>query len=89
MKAWELLEKPGAWTQGADARNSLGLRVSKDSPDAVCWSLPAAIDLCSAPRIKVLEAIAKEGKCIGTTMWNDAPERTQAEVVALLKELNV
>lgn len=42
MKA--LLEKPGAWAPGAEARRGDGSKCSYDDPLAVSWSSPGAAD---------------------------------------------
>lgn len=95
--AADLLEKPGAWTQGAASRDVFG-NPDGDSeiwPDAVCWCAWGAIlkvtgntsIVGSDQRPKTAAALLE--RHIGTndvTTWNDAPERTQAEVVSALRQ---
>ena len=85
-EAADLVEK--GWTQGALARDQYGVEVPCDSPTAVCWCLSGALDLASwevrvnhwmklTSYFKLYEAIS---------VWNDRPDRTQEEVVKLLKD---
>lgn len=84
--AADLIEPEGAWTQGR-------LNIFRNG-QPVCWCAMGAIihasggcgrdavslieaDLPRSPSTEPLRPIAK---------WNDAPERTQAEVVAKLRE---
>jgi hypothetical protein len=86
-KAADLIEPEGAWTQGA---------YSSDDLDCTCRCLVGAIasaldtDEFGAEKWIVRNRIAtrffgreREGWLIS---WNDSPERTQAEVVAKLRE---
>lgn len=95
--AADLLEKPGAWTQGAASRDVFG-NPDGDAeiwPDAVCWCVWGAIlnvtgetSIVGANQRTKSAAEALE-RHIGTndvTTWNDASGRTQAEVVAALRE---
>ncbi|KQM37975.1 hypothetical protein [Sphingomonas sp. Leaf10] len=90
-EAADLLEKPGAWTQNAFARDWLGRMTgplsTKDT--AVCWCVMGAT--CVAGQD------ADEGQAADDFLrgflgipdlasWNDTPGRTQAEVVAKLRE---
>lgn len=90
MKAWELLSKPGAWTQGYFARNSNEeMRNSRDE-DACCWCAMGGISRCySGP--EWASAVNRLSDAVGGHIpkWNDTPGRTQEEVVALLKELDI
>jgi hypothetical protein len=83
-RAAELLSAPGAWIKG-----------SWQSGHCVCAEgailavVPARNRTFAYLAIKFLEELlpipAIEGKRI-VPFWNDAPERTQAEVVAKLRE---
>lgn len=90
MKAYELLAGPKAWNQGRMARNAKGYPVDPESPKACSWCAVGAILRCyglaamSLPKIDILRA-----KTGNTLWWNDRPERTHAEVVAVLKELDI
>ena len=99
MKVQELLATPDKWTQGAAARDPKGEPVHPFSPDAICWCFGAALRKCYpfAPernrlRSPILQKLGfdplerSEGV---VPAWNDAPERTHAEVLALCKELDL
>lgn len=90
MKAWELLSKPGAWTQGFFARDSSGSLRHSCEPDACCWCAIGAISLCykdCSPREDAIQKLF--GRVGNVAEWNDYPLRTQDEVVAVLKELDI
>lgn len=100
--AANLLEKPGAWTQGAFSRNADGSadrdedETSASSP--VCWCALGA--LAEVSGVDTLEPYAfaltapktpaylELRDLIGgdVAYWNDEPGRTQAEVVGKLRE---
>lgn len=92
MKAYEVLESPEKWTTGTCFRNAEGEAVPY-SQDAACCCVYGALALAyggtstSKFRRAVLEIEVVVGSAVGT--WNDAPGRTHAEVVALLKKLNL
>jgi hypothetical protein len=69
------------WTQKAFARSKTGREVSEYGKSAVCWCAYAAIEVVrgQADAANVLRKAANTEFIIG---WNDAPERTQAEVLA-------
>lgn len=87
----DILERAAArvergWTQDAFARDTNGLECSVFSEHAIAWCLAGAVDAETSMRAAVfLEAI---GAAIGmdAVTWNDAPGRTQAEVVTALRE---
>lgn len=87
-KAADLLEPEGAFTKGAYARDIFNADVDEDAPDAVCWCAIGALWLTSPTGKTTQEArrYLLEVTGQGITAWNDAPERTQAEVVAALRE---
>lgn len=93
MKAYELLEKPEAWTQGAAARDKEGRPISPDSLFAVCRCVESVIwKLYPENYEEILERLAKflgllSWVCI--PRWNDAPERTHAEIIAALKAVDI
>lgn len=86
--AADLIEPVGAWTTGQYARNSEGRHVSPRSPRATCWCAYGAIAKIEgrvAPSFERAEPLVAE---LGSVIhWNDAPGRTQAEVVAKLREV--
>lgn len=88
LAAAELLEKPGAWTQGENARDEFAVAVDPLAREATCWCIEGAMlrvmgskRPTGASWSAVIMAL-KEVPCD----WNDTPGRTQAEVVAKLRE---
>ena len=75
------------WTQRAGARNAAGRKVSDQNVHAVRWCLVGAIWREGGNIFTTREAIstceAHLGR--GAVAWNDAPERTQSQVVAALR----
>jgi hypothetical protein len=90
MKAYELLDSPEKWTQGAMARNADGDVVAVTSPKAVRWCLAGAIKRSNGTEDweKAYDAFFETNKRRGIS-WNDAPERTFEEVRAALIEADV
>lgn len=77
------------WTQGVCARNSEGEEVDVDSPEACCWCILGAVGIAADKN----ESINQQAftsyfmkKWGGISVWNDNPNRTKEEVVALLEE---
>lgn len=97
MKAWELLSAPGAWCQGAMARDQSGDGVPIGSNAACRWCALGALTRCYGARgldaflhaIDALRAHEQVRALGGVNLWNDRRGRTQEEVVALLKELDL
>jgi hypothetical protein len=90
-KAADLLEQPNAWCQGDIAKDAEGNRVPfATDPKACQWCLIGAI--CHVAKHAPDDEIAKVGAAISDDEyltiagWNDAPERTQTEVVAVLRK---
>jgi hypothetical protein len=88
--AADLIEPPGAWTQGAFARAADGASVVSTDPLAVCWCASGAISkvtgsISSEAVFVVREALRKHLPDF-IARWNDDPARTQPEVVAMLRE---
>ena len=83
-RAKALIEK--GWTQNTWCRDAKGNELNADSTDAVCWCLSAALGRAAndygALYLGPLDNI------IGHYYidWNDAPERTQAQVVKALEQ---
>lgn len=90
--AANLLEKPGAWTQGVFARNAKGVVVGFRDDSATCFCAAGAIyrsaksNALGDPAINLLNTWARRRHFEHLAKWNDAPERTQAEVVAALRQ---
>ena len=79
------------WCQGADARDKDEYSISVRDPSAVKWCLVGAIYASNEPPYggrlaNILEICRKLTGGLRPTIWNDKPERTQAQVVELLQE---
>jgi hypothetical protein len=96
-RAADLLEKPGAWTQGWFARDAIGNKTPVDSRSATCFCVMGALQraanathsddvIIAAREILIANGARAKGPLGRIANWNDAPERTQAEVVAKLRE---
>lgn len=74
-RAAELLTPEGAWQQREWGGNG-------------CWCLDGAIMEAKGEEntFRELALVCEAVGCDSAIYWNDAPERTQAEVVAKLKE---
>ena len=86
VEAKEILNRPGAWTQGELARDALGRKVPPWSPEAKCWCLEGALrKVCQDPRDfeAALCHLTKYVWVVST--WNDEPRRTQRDVIELLE----
>jgi len=81
--AADLLEKPGAWTQWGYASDGRGNPVHYTDASAICFCVRGAVR-------RVAEEsgtdFSLEDFGVPKPSWNDAPERTQVEVVAALRE---
>lgn len=95
-KAADLIEPEGAWMQGAPARRADGSAAYNvfEHEDVVCFCALGAIQKAAGSdpeyepaseffRTRILRAM---GRNVSYASWNDAPVRTQAEVVAKLRE---
>jgi hypothetical protein len=93
-KAWQLLDAPEKWTQGAMARSNEGHPVAAKSVNACRWCLLGAMIVVWKRRAPanadygLHSAIADRGYK-GVEDFNDAPGRTWQEVYALLKDLDI
>lgn len=91
--AADLIEPEGAWTQRAIARDRKGL-IAIGEGTAVCWcAIGAIIKVGGAweaiertEKLLALPDAARVGDLRPLAAFNDAPERTQEEVVAKLRE---
>jgi hypothetical protein len=89
-RAADLIEPEGKWTQQFYARDASGSRVPEYTANAVCWCASGAIlrtagdwtsTECGAAHRFLVSAVGAS-----IPEWNDAPGRTQAEVVSALRE---
>jgi len=95
-RAARILSKPEAWTKKAEARTETGKEIFYDSNRAVCFCSMGAIwrarkDILGTQDCdddySVLRKVVKGAHTgIGIVDWNDAPERTHAEVLAAFQE---
>jgi len=78
------------WCQNAEARDAIGMEVRPRHPSAVAWDISGAAvaaDLMDKRDNMKQHVIGTISDLIGTwnwPRWNDAPERTKAEVLAVL-----
>jgi len=94
MKISELLTDESKWCKVGQATDSNGNRVPWNSSDAVAWSLLSAISNCYTGEeyYAIRDAVALEvtGRADGSLIpWNSAPERTFADIKALITKLNI
>ena len=86
----DLLSVPERWTKGAHARDLVGHTVPPAGVVAVCWCLDgAALKLAGGdmhtPRYRNIERALTAAIDGGNySVWNDAPRRIHADVLALL-----
>lgn len=91
-RAAKLIEPEGAWTQGSFASAASGKPTGSIWNDnASCFCIRGAIAriagaLYSGAAIFATRVILGNDDQAALARWNDAPERTQAEVVAKLRE---
>ena len=86
-KAIELISPEGAWIQGAFARNHLNQQVTSFSSSAVCWCAYGVLIKCDADPHLVVEVTKSIDGADSLSIWNDHPNRTQQEVIDLLKRV--
>lgn len=77
-RAADLIEPPGAWGKGQGTRNPEGCHCVLSAITAADTS--GFMSKAWSDAIDFLEQVIGPGAC--AYKWNDAPERTQAEVVA-------
>ena len=94
LAAADLLDRPGAWSPQALARNADGVCTSPYEEDAVSWCATGALMRVSqeadiqdyrAARAQLAETLYESDHEPDIVDWNDAHGRTQAEVVAMLR----
>jgi hypothetical protein len=87
-RAADLIEPKGRWTQGADARNAAGWKTNGHDDAAVCFCAEGAIIHAAGknPKHDAFQAVRRAIGAPWIHEWNDAPGRTQPEVVAKLRE---
>lgn len=88
--AADLLEQPGAWTQGAFAKDKNGFATYPLWPEACCFCVLGALERIAGGDTGYAYGVAEDAvrdliPSGFVSTWNDAPERTQAEVVTTLR----
>jgi hypothetical protein len=93
------LTPPRTWAQHAWARTVTSIAVESSSPDATCWCLTGALMLelreldpkCGSSGLAMALACEAVAQTIGLDNcgltlegWNDAPGRTQSDVLGVL-----
>lgn len=91
-RAADLIEPPGAWTQGALARDATGSPVPVYEPSAVSFCVAGAViretNGCEMQSWSPIHrALAtRDHRFTSASVWQDQHERTQAEAVQLLRD---
>lgn len=93
MKAYELLSDETKWCQHAEAITVNSIYVFPYDPRAVRWCLVGAVKRCYIGYDncleRITEAIPADERRENVAEWNDAPERTYADVVGMLRRLEI
>lgn len=92
MKVHELLSSPDKWTKGAYARNDAGYAVPATDPEAVSFCLLGAIQRCYLDRSDVKARLFEAcytSFYMGPINYNDAKTTTHADVIRLVKDLDI
>lgn len=94
-RAADLIEPEGAWIQGGFGLNEEGVvtqSLHELADDSTCFCAMGAVShVAGGPHkfdwamIEPLVVVAGLEAATSVTTWNDAPERTQSEVVAALR----
>lgn len=88
MKVQDILTDESKWTQGRDARDANGNEILPLADEAVCWCLGGALVKAGIFQL-IGNLLFKPLNGQSIWLWNDAPERTFAEVRALIEELDI
>ena len=83
-KAWELIEQTG-WCQKEEVKRKKGVVVGYCAAGAIFKVYGDDLTIFRGIINKVRAVIG----AVGLAAWNDAPERTKAQVVATLKGVEV
>lgn len=92
MKVQDILTDESKWTRGSYARGVSGRTVDYLGKSAVCFCLMGAIMRAASTETEQKEmymAVNLKLNHRGIEGWNDAPERTFAEVRGLIEELDI
>lgn len=94
MKVKELLSRPGAWHKGSYARDHAGRDVTGDDGSACSFCLAGAIYRCypkdSTEAIRKVENVLLERVGHpGVVLFNDGPNTTYDDIVAVVNEADI
>ena len=75
------------WVQGKQASDAQGGEVGWNDPSAVRWCLAASVDFDYQSELRLLRTLRLPDHSPTHTLvaWNEAPERTREQVIALLE----
>lgn len=84
MRMRDELAKPGAWCKGVDPNRNCLVTAARSmaKPDEADAVISLLADRIKRERVWMWAYLLPVQYCV--TTWNDAPSRTQADVVALL-----
>lgn len=88
----ELLADPARWTKGDSARDHRGHGVASIHPDACCFCVLGAMSRIYEIGTRAYnDAKHRLGlvASFGFASWNDAPERTHAEVLEAVRRAGI
>jgi len=94
MKPSEILSQAGdlvakGWTQGAYARDAQGESCASSDPEAACFCATGAVrHVCpvACERVAAWPFLRKAISNDSITLFNDHPDRTQAQVVKAFRK---
>jgi len=91
MKVRDLLSYKSKWTKRFYARDENGITVNWSSRKAVKFCLVGAIGRCykSDDYFIILEAVRASIVEDNVATWNDLPERTFADIRAVIEALDI
>jgi len=91
VKIRELLSDESKWTKGASTRDVAGRPVNPLDTAAVCWCLDGAAEKCAVGFNEyrdVMDTLAEKLKP-APYKWNDAKQRSFADVRLLVEKLDI
>jgi len=92
MTVAELLSDESKWTNGMFARDARGRSMNPRDAEASCWCLIGAVLRCYGTNVnRCIASLNRLKESIGPDVeaWNDAPERTFADVRRVIEEAGI